>query len=299
MPTDLNSSLSDFSCPAPRFKHRSHNSIRLLGSTVNMVDIPYIVDWITEQIAVYRALEKDGGAGNGTADHCFPSVKQLIVTGFHGLSQAQKDPAYRRICQECDLWAPDSIAPVLIARYRGIKDAVRTPGVEIMTAFMERANQRGFKSYFYGDSEATLSAIRTKLERDYPGHTVAGTFSPPFRKLSPAEEQDHIDRINETRPDVLWVGLGLPKQDEWIYRCKERLKAPVASGVGAAFGFLAGTTRRAPGCIRDSGLEWAYMVLKKPKRTFKRVFIGGASFIWHVFLDELRVRKKYGRKTRL
>ncbi len=312
MAQSLNSSLSSLHCPGPNFTHRSHNPIQILGSSVNMVDIPYITDWISKQTDVYRADERSAKPGNRTHGaglesrgipqqplrgeveirRCFPSAKQLIVTGFHGLTEARKDPAYRRIGRECDLWVPDSIAPVLIARWRGIKNAVRTPGAEIMTAFMERANERGFKSYFYGDSETTLSALREKLERTYPGHKVAGTFSPPFRRLSPEEEQEHIDMINAARPDVLWVGLGLPKQDEWIYRCKDRLRVPVAAGVGAAFGFLAGTTRRAPRCICDAGLEWAYMVLTKPKRTLKRVFIEGADFLWHVLLEEVRPRKK-------
>ncbi len=312
MAQNLNSSLSNLHYPGASFTQRPHYPIQILGSTINMVDIPYITHWITERIHVYRAMERSNvsgskAGGKGSEDqgvrrrlprcqaevpHHSPSAKQLIVTGFHGLTQARKDPAYGRIGRECDLWVPDSIAPVLIARLRGMKNVVRTPGAEIMKAFLERANERGFKSYFYGDSEITLTALREKLERTYPGHKVAGMFSPPFRRLSPEEEQEHIDIINAARPDVLWVGLGLPKQDEWIYRCKDRLRVPVAAGVGAAFGFLAGTTRRAPRCIRDAGLEWAYMVLTRPKRTFKRVFVEGADFLWHVLLEEVRTEKK-------
>ncbi|MBM9612693.1 WecB/TagA/CpsF family glycosyltransferase [Desulfobulbus rhabdoformis] len=249
---------------------------KILGSEVNMVDLEYTVDWLQACIAE----PKSEGA------------RQLIVTGFHGLNQASRDPRYFRIGAECDLWVPDSIAPVIIARYRGMQNVVRTPGAEIMSAFFKRADTENLRSYFYGDTEATLAALQDNLERKYPGHQIVGTFSPPFRALSVEEEQAHIDMINAAAPDVLWVGLGLPKQDEWIYRCKDRLQVPVAAGVGAAFGFLAGTVQRAPSWLCRLGLEWAYMVLRKPKRTGKRVVVDGGEFLANLFLEEMhRLRK--------
>lgn len=249
---------------------------KILGSDVNMVDLAYTVDWLEACIAE----PKPQGA------------RQLLVTGFHGLNQASRDPRYFRIGAECDLWVPDSIAPVIIARYRGMKNVVRTPGAEIMAAFFERADRRKFRSYFYGDTDATLAALQENLEQRYPGHQIVGACSPPFRALSVEEEQAHIDMINAAAPDVLWVGLGLPKQDEWIFRCKDRLRVPVAAGVGAAFGFLAGTVQRAPNWVCRLGLEWAYMVVRKPKRTGKRVFVEGREFLARLFLEEInRLRK--------
>lgn len=253
---------------------RNVNSIQILGSSVNMVDIPFIVDWMADRIDRFDK------------ERMFAA--HLLVTGFHGLNQAAKDPAFFHIGQTCDLWVPDSIAPVMAARFRGMKHAVRTPGAEIMAAFFELADQRQFSSFFYGDSDPTLTALKIRLESTYPGHKVAGVFSPPFRPLTPSEEQDHIDMINAVQPDVVWVGLGLPKQDEWIYRCRGRLKAPVAAGVGAAFGFLANTVKRAPNWVCRIGLEWAYMVIRKPKRTGKRVFGDGSQFLWRLLKEEMR-----------
>lgn len=255
---------------------RHTNPVKILNSTVNMVDVEFTVGWIEENIH-RKKIEQPSGA-------C-----QLIVTGFHGLNQAHRDPAYFKIGAECDLWVPDSIAPVFIARKRGMKNAVRTPGPEILPEFLKRADKKGYSSYFYGDSQKTLDALQKRIESDYSGHRVAGTFSPPFRPISPEEEQEHIDMINATNPDVVWVGLGLPKQDEWIYRVKDRLNAPVAAGVGAAFGFLAGTTERAPEWVQKLNLEWAYMVVKKPKRTGKRVFIEGGQFVMSVLKEEIRL----------
>lgn len=253
---------------------RNVNAIRILGSTINMVNIDFILSWIQECIEKDKINPRQGS-------------RQLLVTGFHGLNQAFRDPHYFQIGEECDLWVPDSIAPVIIARKRGMKDVVRTPGPEILSEFLRRTDKKKYSSYFYGDSPQTLAALRKRIEQQYPEHRIAGTFSPPFRPLSAAEEQDHIDMINDAKPDVVWVGLGLPKQDEWIYRCKDRLKAPVTAGVGAAFGFLAGTTERAPQWVRNINMEWAYMVIKKPKRTGKRVFVEGGQFVFSVLKEEL------------
>lgn len=249
-------------------KARSMRPEVILGSTVNMVDLAFIEQWIEKCI-------QDG-----------PHCRQLIVTGFHGLNRAHRDPNYFKIGAECDLWVPDSIAPVLIAEKRGMKDAVRTPGAEIFTGFLEMAHKKGFSSFFYGDTDQTLNALRERLETDYPGHKIAGMISPPYRPLTAEEEQQYIDQINEANPDVLWVGLGLPKQDEWIYRCKDRLQVPVAAGIGAAFGFLAGTTDRAPMWLQKLNLEWAYMLMKKPGRTGRRVFVEGRQFIFSVLKEE-------------
>ncbi len=240
-----------------------------------MVDIPFIMRWMEDRIK--RFDENSMHAG------------QLVVTGFHGLNRARKFPDYFRIGKECDLWVPDSIAPVLIARYRGMKNVVRTPGADIMGSFFQMADKNGFKSFFYGDTPHTLNALQKRVKQSYPGHKVAGTFSPPFRPLSAEEEEAHIQMINAARPDVLWVGLGLPKQDEWIYKHKFRLKVPVAAGVGAAFGFLAETVKRAPEPFQRLWLEWAYMLVKKPKRTAKRVFCEGSEFFWHVCKEELQI----------
>lgn len=253
---------------------RSAYPLEILGSVVNMVDVPFIIGWIEKEI---REFDRDTD-----------TARQILVTGFHGLNQANKDPHYFRIGQACDLWVPDSIAPVLVARYRGMKQAVRTPGAEIMAAYFRLADARGFSSFFYGDSESTLNVLKERLETKYPGHRIAGMFSPPFRPLTEQEERAHVAMINAAAPDVLWVGLGMPKQDEWIYRCRPGLKVPVAAGVGAAFGFTADTVRRAPPWLCRIGLEWAYMVLRKPKRTGRRVLVEGSEFLWHLLKEEVR-----------
>ena len=141
-----------------------------------------------------------------------------------------------------------------------------------MNEFFRRANRQKYSSYFYGDTDATLAKLQYKLSASSPGHRIVGTFSPPFRPLTSQEDQDAIDRINAARPDVLWVGLGAPRQDRWIHERLPSLKVPVAIGVGAAFSFIAGTVQRCPEWMGSMGLEWAYRFAKEPKKLWKPRF---------------------------
>lgn len=213
------------------------------------------------------------------------ACRQIVVTGFHGLWRAFEDPELHRALNSADLWVPDGIAPVWVARLKGFRGAQRLPGAELMEAFFARADQKGFSSFFYGDSVETLDALAQRLESRHPGHRIAGTFSPPFRELSEDEERQHVEMINAARPDVLWLGLGMPKQDLWIYRNRHRLHVPVAVGVGAGFRFIAGTVGRAPGWVGRMGLEWLWRLAQEPRKCWRRCFVEGPQFVWHVGLE--------------
>ena len=246
-------------------------SVRILGSRVHLVSTPRTVDYIEDWIET-----RDG------------VCKQVIVTGFHGLLEAHKDAELRSVLNSADLWVPDGIAPVWVARLRGQRHAARAPGTEIMTEFFKRANEKGFSSYFYGDTDRTLAALKETVARKYPGHRIAGAFSPPFRRLSPAEDQAIVDEINDARPDILWVALGMPKQDTWIHERLHRLNVPVAIGVGAAFAFVAGTVSRCPEWVGKAGFEWVYRFVKEPKKLWRRDLLDGPRFLYYAGLELLR-----------
>lgn len=260
---------------------RKVNPLNILNSTVNMVDCGYIANWLAGEIRKHR-----------TESEKF--TRQLIVTGFHGLYYAHRHPDYFAGGEQCDLWVPDSIAPVLIARWRGMRNVRRTPGMELMEQFFDLAEREGYSNYFYGDRQETLERLEIELHKRWPKLRIVGMYSPPYRRLTDAEEAEHVDRINAAKPDVLRVGLGLPKQDLWIFRNKHRLTVPVASGVGAAFGFFAGTTPRAPMFLRRCGLEWLYMLVSRPRRTWKRVLLDGSGFVCAVMREEIA---RYFNKT--
>lgn len=246
-------------------------SVHILGSRVHLVSTTETVDHIERWIQLRDA-------------HC----RQVVVTGFHGLMESYKKPHLRAILNSADLWVPDGIAPVWLARLHGHRNVERAPGTEIMRHFLDRASTNGYSSYFYGDTEKTLAALCSAVRRDYPGHRVAGAYSPPFRALTPAEESDILDRINDARPDVLWVALGMPKQDVWIHERLARLRVPVAIGVGAAFAFVAGTVSRCPDWMGKAGFEWVYRFLREPHKLWRRDLFDGPRFLFHAGIELLR-----------
>ncbi|MDR3573742.1 MAG: WecB/TagA/CpsF family glycosyltransferase [Anaerolineaceae bacterium] len=219
---------------------------------------------------------------------CDGRCRQTIVTGFHGLLEAHKNPRIHAIFNGADLWVPDGIAPVWLARLRGHRNVVRTPGAEIMHEFLRRSEHKGYRSYFYGDTEQTLAALRETVERNYPGHRIAGSYSPPFRPLTPTEETAIIERINAARPDILWVALGMPRQDVWIHERLAKLDVPVAIGVGAAFAFVAGTVPRCPEWMGRAGFEWVFRFLKEPRKLWRRDLLDGPRFIFYAGMELFR-----------
>jgi len=231
---------------------------------------------------------------NSNDGHC----RRVTVTGFHGLLEADKDRQLKNILNSAEIWAPDGIAPVLVARLRGHRKVQRTPGAEIMLEFLRRANQKNYASYFYGTTDESLGALAERVSRRYPGHRIAGLFAPPFRPLTPDEDKEIIDKINAARPDVLWVGLGMPKQDIWIYERLDRLRVPMAIGVGAAFAFLAGTVRRCPEWVGRMGFEWTYRLVKEPKKLWRRDLIDGPIFLFRLGLDAMGLRRRECSATR-
>jgi N-acetylglucosaminyldiphosphoundecaprenol N-acetyl-beta-D-mannosaminyltransferase len=214
--------------------------------------------------------------------------RQVIVTGFHGLLEAHKNPGIRSILNRAELWVPDGIAPVWLARMRGHRNAVRAPGAEIMLEFLKRAEEKHYSSYFYGDTEQTLAALCETVARNFPSHRIAGAYSPPFRPLTPSEDAAIVERINAARPDILWVALGMPKQDIWIHDRLKHLNVPVAIGVGAAFAFVAGTVPRCPEWMGRAGFEWVYRLLKEPGKLWRRDLFDGPRFLFYAGMEFFR-----------
>ena len=221
--------------------------------------------------------------------------RHVVSTGFHGLWVGHRDPQFRRILNRADLFLPDGIAPVWLARLPGEPLGARLPGAELMRLFFDEAEQRGWSSYFYGETETTLEALRARLMQRWPRHRIAGTWSPPFRPLTPEEDAADIARINASGADVLWVGLGLPKQERWISDHQNRLRVPVAVGVGACFGFFSGRVQRVPDWIGDAGFEWLWRLAMEPRKLWRRDLIDGPRFLYHGLAEAVVHRLRRGR----
>ena len=160
-----------------------------------------------------------------------------------------------------------------------------------MSAFFELSRQKGFTHYFYGDTDQTLTLASEQIQKKHPGARVVGTYSPPFRELSPEEDAQVVEMINRANPDVLWVALGLPKQERWIVAHRERLKSPVIVAVGAALKFHSGKVVPSPPWASKAGLEWLWRLLHEPRTVWRRALIYGPQFM-ALSLFELITHKK-------
>ena len=251
-------------------------TVTLLGSSIHILNLKDITNQFEDWIQNYKKFQR---------------CRQVVVTGFHGIWEAFKHPGVKKILNSADLWIPDGASFSMIARKKGFRSFTKLASSDFIKAFFRIADQKGYSSFFYGDTQKTLNALKSNLEMDYPGHEIAGLFSPPFRPLTIKEDESIIKMINKARPDVLWVGLGCPKQDIWIHEHKDKLDVPIAAGVGAAFSFFAKTVKRAPEWVEKSGFEWLWRFTQEPGKLWKRDFIDGPRFLFHVALEMMGLRK--------
>ena len=181
-----------------------------------------------------------------------------------------------------DLATPDGMPVVWIGKMRGYKNIRRVYGPELMREICDISVKKGYKHYFYGSSQDTLNKLQERLSKEYSGLIISGSFSPPFRQLTEEEDNKIVEEINRSNPDIVWVGLGSPKQDLWMYEHRGRINAPVLIGIGAAFDFLAGVKPQASRWIRDNGFEWLFRLITEPKRLWRRYLINNCIFLYYI-----------------
>lgn len=194
----------------------------------------------------------------------------VCVTGVHGVMESQRDASLLDIHNRSGLTTPDGMPVVWAGRWAGVPEMSRVYGPELMTRAMERSVRHGWTNYFYGGAPGVSELMATRLIGRFPGLKVVGTHSPPFHSLSPTEDDAEVAIINEAKPDLLWIGLSTPKQEKWMAAHLGRVDAKVMVGVGAAFDIHAGLKHSAPRFLQAAGLEWAYRLVKEPRRLWRR-----------------------------
>jgi N-acetylglucosaminyldiphosphoundecaprenol N-acetyl-beta-D-mannosaminyltransferase len=160
-----------------------------------------------------------------------------------------------------------------------------------MTAYCEETARTGYRHFFYGGAPGVAEDLAARFSIRFPGLVVAGTYCPPLRNLTPEENREVVAAIEGSRADVVWVGLGAPKQERWMFEHRARLTVPVLIGVGAAFDFHTGRVPRAPGWMRDRGFEWLFRLAMEPRRLWKRYLVYGSQFVMLVALESLGLKK--------
>ncbi len=178
-----------------------------------------------------------------------------------------------------DMATPDGMPVVWWGKLLGYKNTGRVYGPDLLLKICALSQEKGYKNYFYGSSPEVIDKLKVELKRSFPELVISGAYSPPFRELSKEEDELNIQLINSSNSDILWVGLGSPKQDLWMNRHRGKLKVPVMIGVGAAFDFASKTKKQAPRWMRNSGLEWLFRLITEPKRLWKRYLFGNSLFL--------------------
>lgn len=215
----------------------------------------------------------------------------VCVTNVHAVMESQRDESLRRIHNQAGLVTPDGMPLVWLSRLKGYCHVDRVYGPDLMLALCERSVARGYRHFFYGGAEGVPERLAEVLRKRFPGLQVAGTYSPPFRPLTPEEDDRIVRMLNEANPDIIWVGLGMPKQERWMAERRARLTAPVLIGVGAAFDFLTGRKPQAPRWMQRAGLEWFFRLLTEPRRLWWRYLYHNPRFVALVMLQLMRERK--------
>lgn len=242
------------------------SQFKVLGVRVDGVQIPGVVETIRQWI-------RERGA-----------ARFIAVTGMHGVMEARQSAEFRSVLAAADLVVPDGMPLVWVGRRYGLDLRRRVYGPELMETFLRETGD-ACTHFFYGGADGVAVTLADVLQRKF-GIRVSGTYCPPFRPLTPAEEQDVAALIERTKPDIVWVGLSTPKQERWM-QAHRHLNTPVMIGVGAAFDFHIGRAVQAPMWMRENGLEWLFRLISEPRRLWRRYIILGSKFGWNVTLQLL------------
>lgn len=252
-------------------------STDILGVNISAINMPSAIDtiegWVTTNEPNY-----------------------VCIFTVHGIMECQRDPRLRRVVNAAGLRTPDGMPLVWLSRRAGHHHVSRVYGPDLMLELAARSAHTGHRHYFYGGAPGVADLLAERLGKRFPGLQVAGTYSPPMLSVGSLEQDDTIAQINASGADIIWVGLGTPKQDWWVANHRPLLNAPVLIAVGAAFDFHSGRVRQAPQWIQHRGLEWLFRLFQDPKRLWRRYIFDNARFVRAILLR--RFAEPHGRRRR-
>lgn len=253
-----------------RFRHAHAN---ILGVSVSALNLDSAVDLADRWLI-------------SAAGHQY-----VCLTGVHGVIEAKSDLALRRILNNALINAPDGMPMSWVGRWQGHREMDRVFGPDFMAAMCRRSMERGYRHFLYGGEPGIAEQLRDTLQRRFPGLSVVGTYTPPFRPLNPTEEAELSARLQALRPDILWIGLSTPKQERFMAHYVGRLQAPLLVGVGAAFDFHTGRIRDCSAWIKRCGLQWLHRLLQEPRRLGRRYLRSNPAFVWHMAWQLAGIRR--------
>jgi len=213
------------------------------------------------------------------------SGKYICFANAHTMVMAHDNPEMNKAEKEATMVFPDG-APVRrkLCKKTG-RFCERVAGPDFMRDVFEHTRDGKITHFFYGSSQETLDKLKANLEKTYPGIVIKGMISPPYRALTDEEQAEYIKQINDAKADIVWIGLGAPKQELWMLKYAPQIHG-VLAGVGAGFDFHAGTIKRAPKWVQRMSLEWLYRLFQDPARLFKRYFVTNTKYLWYSLRDK-------------
>ena len=236
----------------------------IMGVNIASIDMEWLVDYLNSNIGLL-------------------SGDYICVSNVHTTVTAYEDPEYLKVQNGGIMAIPDGGPLSSVGQRRGFKNMKRTSGPSLMGEIFKISAEKGYRHYFYGSTDETLEKLYAALIDGYPGIQIAGMYSPPFRPMTEDEDKAIVERINETNPDFVWIGLGAPKQEKWMAAHQGRVNGLMV-GVGAGFDYYAGNIERAPEWMQKRNLEWMYRLLQDPKRLFGRYWHTNTKFIWNAMI---------------
>lgn len=205
--------------------------------------------------------------------------KYVCVCNTHSLVTAHKDKIFSKALDSANICTADGMPLVWALKLFGVKHQDRVDGPNLMLDLCNKASKQGYNIYLYGSTENTLLKVNMKLKQLYPNIKIVGSYSPPFRSLTEQENENICSKINEVNADLVFVSLGCPKQEKWMYENHLKING-VLLGVGAAFNFITGDIKRPPIIIQKMGLEWLFRLISEPKRLWKRYAFNNPMYIY-------------------
>lgn len=226
------------------------NRVSILGVDVDGISLAEARTFVEKMIRRGRGMDADSGA------HIVTANPEIVM-------EARRNPAFADALARAELVLPDGIGVVWAARLLGTPVVERVPGIELTEALLETAARRGYRVFFLGAAHGVAEEAAAAVERKYPGIRIVGTHHGYF---SADEETAVVEQVVAAAPDILFVGLGAPRQELFIARHRAGWNVPVAIGVGGSLDVLAGRVPRAPRWVQSMGLEWLYRVVREPRR---------------------------------
>ncbi|HEV2136047.1 MAG TPA: WecB/TagA/CpsF family glycosyltransferase [Terracidiphilus sp.] len=220
----------------------------------------------------------------------------VCFVDVHGILEALKSETVAETYVQAAMAMPDGTPTVWVGRAQGLREINHVTGPAMMEEIFRGNEFAGYSHYFYGGEPGVAGDLAAMLCGKYPWTRIVGTYTPPFRELTRDEEEELVAEVNRLKPDIVWVGIGTPRQDLWMRRMLPRFETRMVFGVGAAFDFLTGRIRLCPEWMKRAGLHWLHRLAQDPMRLWMRN-VRNMSFLWHIAL-QLTGARQYPMRSR-